>query len=393
MKRFFVYVLVMASIFSYLPKGFALTADEEIQALKQQVQELMKRIEQLEQEQVKFKEAAKKEGEKPLLTKLAEAIQPGYAKEGQIKLKGYLQARYEWYQLDSTTDTFKLKSAYIIPYGTIVPGWDFEVEIDAADTTGKPMRNAFIEYTAFKPYAAIRVGQQKPSYSEEFLTSSSVIDTIERALPVTNLSAERDIGINVFGKLLKDRVDYGIGIFNGNGTNTTDDNDGKDVAGRLVFSPFKGSKGILGGFTTGGAFWLGKQPQTTFPTGSTSVVGDRDRFAGLLAYKYGRMKLQSEYLYQAFDKTAGGEKKSNGWYLLGTYDLIKQKDYSPLQLVAKYEQYDPDKDVSRNRLDIATLGVNYFFNKYTKIMANYRFRDEQTKVGNDEFLTQLQVKF
>jgi len=103
------------------------------------------------------------------------------------------------------------------------------------------------------------------------------------------------------------------------------------------------------------------------------------------------LKLQSEYLYQAFDKVSGGEKKSDGWYLLGTYDLMK--DYPNLQLVAKYEQYDPDKDVSRNRLDIATIGFNYFFNKYTKIMANYRFRNEQTDVGNDEFLMQLQIKF
>lgn len=98
--------------------------DEEIAALKAQVRELLKRIEKLEQQQVKMSEAVKQEVEKPLLAKLAEAIQPGYAKEGQIKLKGYVQARYEWYQLDSSTDTFKLKSAYIIPYGTVVPGWE-----------------------------------------------------------------------------------------------------------------------------------------------------------------------------------------------------------------------------------------------------------------------------
>ncbi len=334
-------------------------------------------------------EIAREKKTEPLPAKLAEAIQPAFAKEGQLKFKGYVQGRYEWHQLDSSKDTFRLKAAYIVPYGTIVPGWDFEVEIDAADSSGKPMRNAFIEFTAFNPYTRIRFGQQKPGYSEEFWTSSTVIDTIERALPVTRLSAERDIGINAFGALFEDRVDYSIGIFNGSGINTMDNNDSKDVAGRIVFSPFKGSEGLSGGFKAGGAFWTGKQPQTEFE--GTPVSGRRNRYAGLLAYQYSRLKLQSEYLFQAFDKAAGGRKKSDGWYLLGAYDLMD--DYPNLQLVAKFEQYNPDIDASRDRSDIATVGINYFFNKYVKVMANYRFRYEQNEIRNDEFLTQLQAKF
>lgn len=329
--------------------------------------ELLKRIEKLEQEQ-----AVKK--------KLTD----------QIKIKGYVQARYESDQTASSSDTFKIKSAYIIPYGTIVPGWDFEVEIDAADTSGKPLRNSFIAYTALNPYATIRIGQQKPSYSEEFWTSSSVIDTIERALAVTSLSAERDIGVNIFGKLFQDKLGYGLGVFNGTGINTTDTNDIKDFAGRLVFSPFKGSKGVLDGLRAGGAFWTGSQRQTTFD--STSVAGNINRYAGLLAYTYERIKLQGEYLSQTLDKVAGGKKKSDGWYLLGVYDLMK-KDYPELQLVAKYEKYDPDTDVSSNNQDITTVGLNYFFNKAVKIMVNYRIKNETPKVSNDQILVQLQLKF
>lgn len=328
--------------------------------------ELLKRIEKLEQEQAKAKVA------------------------GAIKIKGYVQARYESDQTASSSDTFKVKSAYVVPYGTIVPGWDFEVEIDAADTAGKPLRNAFIAYTALKPYATIRIGQQKPSYSEEFWTSSSVIDTIERALAVTSLSAERDIGLNVFGELFKNKLDYGLGVFNGTGINTTDTNDIKDFAGRLVFSPFKGSKGVLDGLSAGGAFWTGSQRQTTFD--STSVAGNINRYAGLLAYRYERLKLQGEYLSQTLDKVAGGEKKSDGWYVLGVYDLMK-KDHPQLQLVAKYEEYDPDTDVSDNKQDITTVGLNYFFNKAVKVMVNYRIKNETPKVKNDQFLVQFQLKF
>lgn len=48
------FVLVLTLVFSYAPKGFAAT-DEEIQALKVQVKELMQRIEKLEAEQVQSK--------------------------------------------------------------------------------------------------------------------------------------------------------------------------------------------------------------------------------------------------------------------------------------------------------------------------------------------------
>jgi phosphate-selective porin OprO and OprP len=320
------------------------------------------------------------------IPKIAESVQPGFAKEGLLKFKGYVQTRYEAYQLDGTVDTFKLKSAYFVPYGTVLKGWDFEAEIDAADIAGKPLRNAFVEYVDLKPYAAIRIGQQKPSYSEEFWTSSSSIDTIERALAVTNLSAERDIGINVLGKLLQGQLEYGLGIFNGNSINATDNNENKDVVGRIVYFPFYNKKGLLDALRVGGAFWTGHQPK------SGASEGARNRYDLLVSYQYERLKLQSEYLFQKQAQTAAADKKSNGWYLLGTYDLTKGS--SNLQLVAKVEQFDPDKGVAANRLDVTTLGINYFFNKYTKIMANYRFKNEQAlEINNDEFLTQLQVKF
>jgi len=54
MKRFCMIFLVLTFIFSFVPKGFT-ASDEEIQTLKLQVRELMKRIEKLEVEQVESK--------------------------------------------------------------------------------------------------------------------------------------------------------------------------------------------------------------------------------------------------------------------------------------------------------------------------------------------------
>ena len=118
----------------------------------------------------------------------------------------------------------------------------------------------------------------------------------------------------------------------------------------------------------------------------------RDRSDWFLGYNYKRFKLQVESLAQSSDKTGGGQKESDGWYLLGVYDLVK-KEFPKLQLVAKYEEYEPDDDVVDDEEAITTLGINYFFNKYVKIMCDYRFKNEEVEIANDEFLTQLQVKF
>jgi phosphate-selective porin len=278
-----------------------------------------------------------------------------------------------------------------VPYGTIYPGWDFEVEIDAADRNGKVLRNAFIEYNEFKPWVRMRFGQQKPYYSEEFWTSSSVIDTPDRAKAVTSLSAERDIGLNLLGEAADGRVKYGIGIFNGSGINSLENNDGKDVAGRVTLVPFKGLGALVDNLQIGAGAWTGPRPD-----------GDAERYAGILVYKLGKLKVQGEYLLQnigAYDSAdedgvvapvAG--KKGDGWYTLATYDITIKNDFM-VQPVVKYESYDPDTNESNNKETAATVGATVFFNKYCKLMLDYMFKDDDSKVANNMGIAQLQVKF
>ena len=65
-----------------------------------------------------------------------------------------------------------------------------------------------------------------------------------------------------------------------------------------------------------------------------------------------------------------------------------------VQPVVKYEAFDPDTDVDEDASTIATFGVNYFFNDWTRFQFNYLYKAEEgTEIANDELLMQLQVKF
>ena len=75
------------------------------------------------------------------------------------------------------------------------------------------------------------------------------------------------------------------------------------------------------------------------------------------------------------------------------------EDYG-VQPVVKYENFDPNTDGydtindSYDYSTIATFGVNYFFNDWTRLQLNYLYKAEEgDEVANDEILMQLQVKF
>ncbi len=65
-----------------------------------------------------------------------------------------------------------------------------------------------------------------------------------------------------------------------------------------------------------------------------------------------------------------------------------------LQPIVKYESYDPNIDEDDDIEDVITLGINYFFNDWTRLQLNYLYKAEEgNEIANDEILMQLQVKF
>src|SRR5207244_1566930 len=97
-----------------------------------------------------------------------------------------------------------------------------------------------------RDYLLIKAGQFKAPFGREFLTVSTDLESIERAL-IENLVPNRQIGAMVSSAwdmtdlargATGHRFDYGAGAFNGNGINR-DRNDNTDVmvVGRVVGRP------------------------------------------------------------------------------------------------------------------------------------------------------------
>ena len=138
--------------------------------------------------------------------------------------------------------TFRLRRTRLVVSGQIFNDFGFYIESETASgSIGTRLQQGWGSYT-YAPWAKVTVGQYKPRFGLEMLTSSRGLDFAERAVISRALSPDQQLGATVEGnlKLANMPVYYGVGIYNGCGRadQCPIDNDGdKEFTGRVAFSP------------------------------------------------------------------------------------------------------------------------------------------------------------
>jgi phosphate-selective porin len=390
-----------------------------------------------------------KEEKKPIF------VVPG-ASEIKLVLGGLLQTQYEAGDVSAfegrfgsaaIDDRFRLRRMRINVTGEFAEQFDFKLEGEFASTdTAITVRNALGAIIASNstrtnfaaldlwanwhqfPEFQIKLGQYKAPFGFEQLSSDPKLSTAERSQVTSALTPERQIGVQVWGKPLtnafpeqKDLLTYFAGIFNGNGRNVTvNDNDEYMFAGRLEVQPWKGKlSGADAWVKLGGNALSSRDAAGTVlsPAGSLRVNSDGSlsAFAALsaaerqgygfdAAFHWGLFDLMGEYLSESFEgRTVNGvlptfsDFRAEGYYVQGGYFIVPKK----LQVVTKYEHFNPGQIISDN-LDSITGGLTYYIRgDDVKLMANYihtwsNFRDARPALGPadfDEILLRLQIVF
>jgi hypothetical protein len=302
-----------------------------------------------------------------------------------LQISGYTQVRFQSFQEAGKVDYLDVRRARLDFRGQISPTWDYRLQVDFA--TAPKILDAII---TFKPYDCLKLqaGQFKLPFSQDNLTQSNLLEFIDRSQVTEALVARnkdllgnnngRDMGLQVFGSVLKIKerfaVDYFIGAFNGQGINTPDFNEAKDIVGRLVFHP-------IDGLDIGGSTYIGYD-KFGIPDPKNQV---RNRYGGELVYTWKNLIIRGEYI-----EGQDGAINKNGYFAQATYFVFPKK----LQILAKYDTYDPDKIKDKNISTYYVGGLNYYFNDWAKLMFNYSYRTEQgTKVNNDLISVQAQIGF
>ena len=308
--------------------------------------------------------------------------------EKTIKVFGFFQPQFQYEQgIIDDHNTFKFKRARIGFTGSIPYDFSYYMVLENSafvSANGNPyLLDAFITYKRFK-WFKVSMGSFKQPFGQEVNTSCSGLHTIERSMASDQLVApQRDMGVMLLGGDKESKINYALAIMNGKGLGIVDNNEKKDVIGRLTYKPLEFLR-------VGGSFRYG------FP-GLTDK--SRTSYAAEIQIKHSNILVQGEYIYDEGDYVLGpggcgadpialGEKR-DGFYVQATYMTPFM-----LQPVIKYEAFDYDKDMDNNTMSVITVGANYFFNDNTRMQLNYRYRVEEAgELDNDVIALQLQVKF
>ncbi|PWB76991.1 MAG: hypothetical protein C3F08_10545, partial [Candidatus Methylomirabilota bacterium] len=140
--------------------------------------------------------------------------------------------------------TFRMRRTRIVISGRVFNDVGFYIEPElTAGPIGTRLEEGWASYT-YAPWAKVTVGQYKPRFGLEMLTSSRALDFAERAVISRALSPDYQTGATIEGNLTLAGIPvyYGVGLYNGCGRVDqcpgSIDNDGdKEVTGRVTFSP------------------------------------------------------------------------------------------------------------------------------------------------------------
>jgi len=203
---------------------------------------------------------------------------------------------------------------------------------------------AWIGYRLDRDFS-LRVGQFKYPFGIEaypgfpfwkFIDASYVTNGIVKELGRNNPGEAsgiyRDIGIEIAGRHRFDR-DYSAGykfmIMNGNGINTTDDNDNKDFV-------FHGNLQTPGNVGLGISFYSGAYDEPGETSSSSENAFGFD-FVWNSEINNRDLRIQAELMAAVYD-TQGGDPEPWGYYVFGTYYFTRK-----IELGMRYDFYEPDE--------------------------------------------------
>ncbi len=242
-------------------------------------------------------------------------------------------------------------------YGNITKNWEFQLS-EQSSLGGFNLLDMLVN-VHYDDRLMLKLGRYlAPFYYQDYATFPMLVPTISYS-PLANFSAQREMGVMVWGKVAQNRMQYQAGVFNGIPDSYYDFDRNKDFIGSLTFTPFKPyTDSPLRDLGFGVSAMTGWQdymldrvqninfiagagtPSTNWQYATASGVpffiyntdvralGNRTRVAPHLFY-YNRFSLLSEFVYQGRElasPTNRGYSIQRGFYVQTSYFLTGEKN-------------------------------------------------------------------
>ena len=435
-----IFLFFFATCFSLLPSA---RADD---SASEKLLQILERKGYLSKEEVaEVKEVLREEEKKKIEVVYKEGLHLR-KKDGSfdVRVGGLVQADMRIFDHNyPREDKFDIRRARMLLEGKIFDYFQYKLEAELEGSQHRRLTDGYVGFNYF-PFLKFKAGQFKEPFSLEHLTSDKYIDFIERSMAY-HLTPKRDVGLMIHGSLLKDALDYGIGIFNGHGTDESGGEvgeDDKDICGRITVRPFKG-KGIkfLEGLhlgishsyahikrsdvdfaikTAGFTEFLEVTPRAKFYL--LLDVNDRRRTGTEMAWTWGPLAVKGEWIrndYHDLALTSGEEFDFSvkAWYVSGLFMLtgehpemkggvftkicpdknfsLLNKNWGAWALAFRLEKFNAERIIYEHLIsdeyfvrgaDAFTFALNWYLNSMVRICFNYSRYDFSSPLylGTDE---------
>ncbi|MBQ6305048.1 MAG: hypothetical protein IJK78_00625 [Bacteroidales bacterium] len=336
------------------------------------------------------------------------------------KISGFVQGMYQANLSDKgdlLDNTLRMRRVRLSVDGNLSKTVSYKIQ---GDFTRSPMLvDAYVKYKPCREFA-IQVGQFKTPFTLESPINPVNLEIFDYGEAVQQLvgykdvcgvgALGRDLGIMATGSLFPIEnangyqysiVDYAVGVFNGNGANQLDNNNRKDLVGRLEVHP--GLKAL----TLSGSYYYGLYKGSSVSNAEVDKPyfdhGARNRWSAGAQYNDGKLVIRGEYINgkTGFQKdiidaeanliTEDHFLNSNGYYGVIGYNFHAGEQ--KIMPVLRYEHFAKDASITKGGTNWYTVGINYWPLKSVNCKLDYSLVQKEAGDNSHRVVAMVSYKF
>lgn len=400
--------------------GLALTRAVEPSSLEERLRALESKVSALESENAELrravgapKSAASHNGAGADSATSADRVAP-VGKETRLVIGGYTQGQAEFggaadARYAGTSDRFYFRRARLNVAGTFAEHFEFKVEGEFGAGTITPtngiraaMNDTFLAWTRY-PEAVVRIGQLKPAFSAELLGTEFKGPVMERSLGAERIGDGRQVGVEVAGENSTHRLGYQIFVGNGNGANSSANDNNKFLqtarAYAVAFDSPAAGKLTLGADALHSVDTALSKPGAGFdsvPGGAIDnlFTGTRDAWGLDAAWHAGLFDVSTELLrahYRPVNAIPVRSFDAESWQITAAYFLVPHY----FQAALRREHFDPNTAHAGDSTENWLAGLTYYIKgDDLRLMVDYLFGHAAGQTTDQgRLLTRFQIVY
>lgn len=254
---------------------------------------------------------------------------------------------------------------------------DFKLQFNFKPTDGQNFFQGFITDAYIMnesiPHHKIIVGNSRNQVGVDGGASSYTLPFAARSQIARNFGNTRALGVRVVGNY--SLADYSLAL-NSSDRYFHEFFAGPEFTGWLNFKPLGKTDGRYGHLVLGTGLNAGHRDENY-------TVG-----GAYIGYSYKKFAANAEYsIADGYNGRSFSSNKASGFYTTVSYRLTKK-----LHVLARYDQFDPNRDISGDLRREYTAGLNYFIKgQALRLILNYVFCDNENTEDSHRVILGTQI--